>query len=184
MIRKYFGTARGAARLALSFGQVASGQAFIRRPADMAQVQRLVFVCQGNICRSAYAEVVARVAGMKAASFGLSTTTGKGAHPPAIAAARECGVDLSAHRTRRVEDYVPQPGDLLLAMEVRQLARLAAEPRLENVERSLLGLWAAPMRPHMHDPFGMDEAYMRTCLAAIDGAVKSIAAKTPCARIC
>ena len=177
MIRRRFGTVRGAVRLGLSYVQVAGARGYIRR--SPIPVTRFVFVCQGNICRSAFADVVARRAGFDAISVGLSTSPDQPAHPPAQAVAAALGVDLSAHRTTRVEDYVPQDGDLLLAMEVRQLARLAANPRLAAIPRSLLGLWARPRTPHLHDPFGLDDAYMRTCLIRIRGAVDALTATFP-----
>jgi protein-tyrosine phosphatase len=170
LVDSRFGTLRGAVRLALSYGEVAVGQAGIMQP-DSASVRRLVFVCHGNICRSAFADVVARRAGMCVASFGLSTDAGKAAHPPAIAAAAELGIDLSGHRTTRGGDFVVEPGDLLLAMETRQLRRLGDDPKFGGVPRSLLGLYASPAIPHLHDPYELDQAYMLTCLKRIENAV-------------
>ena len=69
---------------------------------------------------------------------------------------------------------MPREGDLLLAMEVRQLDRLAADPRLAALPRSLLGLWATPRRPHLHDPYSLSDAYMRTCFELIDSAVVAL----------
>lgn len=180
-LARRFGTHRGLARLLLAYGQTATGAAGIVPP-QPAAVRRLVFVCQGNICRSAFAEAAARRRGLAACSFGLSTTAGAGAHPPAIEAADRFGVDLRPHRAIRCEDYAPRAGDLLLAMEVRQLHRLAADSRLAALPRSLLGLWATPRRPHLHDPYSLSEAYMRTCLEAIDTAVAALEGAFPNAK--
>lgn len=182
MIRARFGTLRGLVRLILSYPQLALGLS-ASRPADPAQVRRLVFVCQGNICRSAFADVVARRVGLRSASFGLSTTTGRAAHDPAIAAARALGHDLAQHRAVDMADYVPQAGDLLLAMEVRQLHRLAADPRLNHLPRALLGRWTVPVLPHLHDPYGLDDPYMATCLARIEQAVERLVSAFPRARL-
>ncbi len=70
MIRPRFGTLRGLVRLALSYPQLFLGLG-AGRPVDPATVRRLVFVCQGNICRSAFAEAAARRAGLRAASCPL-----------------------------------------------------------------------------------------------------------------
>lgn len=182
MIRSRFGTWRGLVRLALSYPQLAFGLSASRMP-DPAQVRRLVFVCQGNVCRSAFAEAVARKAGLRTASFGLSTTTGRRAHEPAVAAARALGHDLSGHRALDLADYRPEPGDLLLAMEVRQLHRLAANPALRSLPRLLLGRWARPVLPHLHDPYGLDDRYMATCLRRIEGAVERLVSAFPGARL-
>ena len=181
-VNERYGTVRGLVRLALSYVQVAGHRAFIVEPAPAA-VRRFVFVCQGNICRSAFADRLVHDRGFDSTSFGLSTAANGIAHPPAAAAAADLGVDLSTHRTQRVEDYVPQEGDLLLAMEVRQLARLAAMPRLAHLPRSLLGRWANPPRPHLHDPFGLDQAYMATCLTVIETAVGNLVRAYPGARL-
>jgi protein-tyrosine phosphatase len=182
MITSRFGTFRGLVRLALSYPQTMFGLSG-QRPADSARVRRLVFVCQGNICRSAFADIVAQRAGMNSASFGLSTSSGRAAHGPAIVAAQALGHDLSAHRALDLKDYVPQDGDLLLAMEVRQLHRLAADPRLAGLPRMLLGRWTRPMMPHLHDPYSLDDRYMARCLARIEQAVARLVSAFPGARL-
>jgi protein-tyrosine phosphatase len=178
MIRQRFGTFRGLVRLALSYPQLALGRSASVRP-DPASVRRIVFVCQGNICRSAFADVVARHSGLRAVSFGLSTTTGRPAHAPAILAARTLGFDLAAHQALDLKDYRPEPGDLLLAMEVRQLHRLAADRRLKDFPRMLLGRWARPIWPHLHDPYGLDDRYMLSCLHRIAGTVPALVTAFP-----
>jgi protein-tyrosine phosphatase len=180
-ISSNFGTVRGFVRLALSYGEVALGAAGISRP-DPTEVRRLVFICHGNICRSAFADVAARCAGLRVASFGLSTDAGRGAHPPAVAAAAELGFDLSAHRTTRAGDFVAEPGDYLLAMETRQLRRMSRDERLAGLPRGLLGLYAAPIVPHLHDPYELDPAYMPVCLKRIEKAVANLATTYPCAK--
>lgn len=179
LLTRNFGTFRGLIRLALAHGEVALGRDG-SLPPDPAAVRRLVFVCHGNICRSAMADVAAREAGMRAASFGLSTSSGKGAHPPAIDAARALGFDLSAHRTTRVEDFAAQPGDLLLAMETRHLRKLAGIPALAETPRLLLG--SAIGVPHLHDPYQLDPAYMPVALERTARAVRALAASYPGAR--
>jgi protein-tyrosine phosphatase len=172
-----FGTARGAVRLALAHGQVVLGAGRID-PESLAKTRRLVFVCLGNICRSAFADAVARSAGASAVSAGLSTHAGGLAHPPVIAEAARMGYDLSAHRTTPIADYAPLPGDLLLVMEVRQLAALDRDPRLADVPKMLLGSWARPWL-HLHDPYMLGDAYLAKCLQRIERATKALVAATP-----
>jgi protein-tyrosine phosphatase len=71
----------------------------------------LLFVCLGNICRSPTAEYVMRIELEKqglhlpVASRGLGNWhVGQGADPRAVAAARDAGYDLSAHRARQFHD--------------------------------------------------------------------------------
>lgn len=182
MLRAQFGTFRGLVRLCLAYVQCWTGRAAIL-PGDPARITRLVFVCHGNICRSAFADSASKRLGLATASFGLSTMADKPAHAPAMEAAAAMGHDLSSHRTMRVEDYIPQSGDLLLAMEVRQLHRLAALPGLADVPRSLLGLWCKPAFPHLHDPYMLDSRYMPVCLKRIETAAVNLARAFPGARL-
>jgi protein-tyrosine phosphatase len=173
MIDERFGTARGLVRLALSYAEVATRQAAIL-PHHPDAVTRLVFVCHGNICRSAFAHAVAERLGANVASFGLSTASGKTAHGPAIEAANAMGVSLHQHRTTRVEDFIVLPGDLLIGMETRHLRKMASIPALSATPRTLLGLWAAPPIPHIHDPYRLDPRYMATCLRRIEQATERL----------
>ncbi len=177
-----FGTLRGAIRLGLSYIEVAVGRAAITH-FDPADIRRLVFVCHGNICRSAYADAAARKMGLRSASFGLSADAGKPAHPPAVAAAAEHAIDLNAHRAQCAIDFVAESGDLLFAMETRQLRRIAADARLSHLPRTLLGLYGAPPTPHVHDPYELDDAYMQICLARIDRMVANLARMFPGATV-
>jgi len=181
IVSSRFGTSRGLVRLLLAHAQTLAGIAKIVLP-EADAVRRLVFVCQGNICRSAFAEAAARQLGLASCSFGLSATAGTGAHTPAIDVADTLGIDLRLHRATTWQDYTPHTGDVLLAMEVRQLDRLAANPGLADLPRTLLGLWASPRRPHLHDPYLLSPAYMRTCFEAIATAVAALDRGFPNAR--
>ena len=180
MIERNFGTWRGAVRLALSYPEVMFGMAEVIKP-KAQDVRRLVFVCHGNICRSAFADVLAKQAGMNATSFGLSTGSGKSAYPGTLRAAANMGYSLDAHRTTKVEDYVPADGDLLLAMETRHLRKLAADAHLNHLPRSLLGLYGST--PHLHDPYELSDAYMLTCLKRIERIIPKLKATFPNAAI-
>lgn len=181
-----FGTFRGWVRHLLALAEHVLGRlephVSVAKP---QRVQRLVFVCLGNINRSAFAEAVAREHGLRAISIGLSTTTGAPAFEVAIAVAHEIGIDLSAHRATNLSDYARQEGDLLLAMEVRHVRRLLAA----GVARSdvvLLGAWARPRRLHLHDPHTLGVEYFRTCFTLIRAAVCNLALElrgreSPCA---
>jgi protein-tyrosine phosphatase len=180
-INDRFGTWRGMVRLALSHGELFAGKGGITT-FDPASIQRLVFVCHGNICRSAFAAVLARQAGMEVASFGLSTASDKPAHPPLCAVAAGMGHDLSGHRSVRVQEFTPQSGDLLLGMETRHLRRLAVLPPFSVLPRTLLGLYTRPRTPHLHDPYQLGEGYTRHCLQRIETAIPVLAATFPTTR--
>lgn len=177
-IETRFGTVRGLARLVLSYAEVIGGVAPILVPEEDS-VRRLVFLCHGNICRSPFAAYVAKNAGRSTASFGLSTTTGLPAHPPVQAIAKTKGYDLTPHHSMTVEDFTSLPGDLLVAMEVRHLRKLAAVERLRSVPRILLGCHLDLPIPHLHDPYSLGERYMKTCLERIEKAVFNLCETFP-----
>lgn len=174
-IRRRYGTERGLVRLWLAQLEALCGRLRPFTDIDFSRVRRFVFVCQGNICRSPFAEYAARRAGLPCASFGLSTTTGVTAFAGALAAARACGIDMDAHRATDLADFELRDGDLLLVMEVRQARRLAALTAGRAVQVGLLGAWARPRRVHIHDPFTLSEAYFAHCFAVIESAVAGLA---------
>ena len=90
------------------------------------ETRRLVFVCLGNINRSAFAEAVARSLGAKAISIGMFTTTGAPACTKAVQIAPAFGVSLDAHVATDIVDYQYRSGDMLCAMEIRHRCRMLA----------------------------------------------------------
>jgi protein-tyrosine phosphatase len=144
------------------------------RPVDWQKVQRLVFVCSGNICRSAYAEAGARKAGLRSISCGLAARDGDPANPAVVRRAALRDVDLSAHRARRFAPGILEPGDLLLPLEPAHLRALAGLTVPASI--TLLGVWAMPPRPHIEDPYGLCDAYVDTCLDVIDSAIARLSA--------
>lgn len=125
-------------------------------------VQRLVFICAGNICRSPLAEAVARDAGITTASFGLECRGGDKADPRAIAYAVSKGLDLDQHITRNISDYVPQAGDLLLGMEPCH-AKALEELFGPATMISLIGLWLPDSKAYIHDPYNTNEIFFSRC---------------------
>lgn len=179
-INRRFGTWRGLARLTLAYAELGSGrlaQFRLRRPET---VKRVVFVCLGNICRSAYAHQVAARRGMNVASLGLSTTTGCGSPEQAVAAAARQGDDMQQHRATDWRDFKVQAGDLFLVMEVRQAHEMRRRigPR-DDVQVCLLGMWSTPPMPHLHDPFSLSDGYFDTCFVRVARAVDRLAAALP-----
>lgn len=183
-VNRRFGTYRGLIRLALAHAERASGRLrpFMRH--DLGHVDRLVFVCQGNICRSSFADHLARSFGAPSASFGLATTTGMPADFTAMKTSLQFGVNLKPHRVTDITDFQFRPGDLLLAMEIRQARKLASLSLPDGVHIGLLGNWSKPRRPHIHDPFSLSDDYFITCFQVIETAVKQLCTEYAVAKGC
>jgi protein-tyrosine phosphatase len=145
------------------------------RHIDLSRVRRLVFVCRGNICRSPLGQRVAEDAGFPAISYGFDTTPGKPADAQMQSAAGRLGHDLSAHRTSRMTDYREQTGDLILLFEPGHLVELDDLGSPAGVV-ALLGSWASPRHPYIHDPYGSSPAYYSRSAAIIRQSVLNLVA--------
>jgi protein-tyrosine phosphatase len=165
-----YGTWRGWVRMVLSAADWRFGRLNRWARPELGKARRLVFVCLGNINRSAFACAVAQRAGEPCISIGLSTTTGAPATPQAIAQACAQGFDLSVHEATNFVDYAYAEGDLLLVMEVRHAFRLV-ELGIPSRSIALLGAWATPRRIHLHDPHTLSAEYFATCFRLIESAV-------------
>jgi len=169
------GTWRGSVKAWLARTALHAGRLEPFRLRHPAQVRRVVFVCLGNICRSAYAHRVAERLGMQAVSVGLATVSGAPSPDEARRASLRCGEDLLAHRASNFADLEPQPGDLFVAMEIRHAHEL--QRRLighNDVQIAMLGLWCDPPCPHLHDPFTLGDAYFDQCFMRIRQAVYNL----------
>lgn len=141
---------------------------------DFVQVKRLVFVCHGNICRSPLGEAVARKQGIPAMSFGLSTRGNDPADSRAIAWAQANGYNLQEHITKRVDQYEPQEGDLLIGMEPKHIHGLRARFAQAPVQITLIGLWLKSPLAYLHDPFNANSEYFSQCETLVKDGVISI----------
>jgi len=137
-------------------------------------VDRLVFVCKGNICRSPYAEAIARSMNINTVSCGLDTHNGKPAYENAIVNASKRGIDLSIHKTKQLASVSIGKHDLIIVMEPMQAKQI--EQQLgAGVNCTVLGLWNNPGSPYLHDPYGASDRYFSVCYSAIEKSVKNLA---------
>jgi protein-tyrosine phosphatase len=144
---------------------------------EYPRVERLVFVCKGNICRSAYAAAYAEQRGHRAVSCGLEARAGLPADPDAARAATRRGVLLDDHLTSRWLETPLQSGDLVLAMEPWHLDRIGAGPSAAGAQIGLLGRWAEKPRWTIPDPYGDSEEAFARCFALIESSVQGIEAR-------
>jgi len=146
------------------------------RRIDWDKIDRLVFICKGNICRSAYAEAVARSLGINAISCGISAIVDAPANVDAVQIASQRGVDLKQHKTTPILNAVFRKTDLLVAMEPWQAESLNRILKASHYI-TLQGLWLPPLRPHLQDPYGHSAAYFDNCFEYIEKSVYEIAKK-------
>jgi protein-tyrosine phosphatase len=171
-----YGGKRAFVKYLASRAEATLGRHAALRGVDLADVNRLVFVCKGNICRSPFAEERARAWGIRAGSAGLDADPGRPAAPRAVEAARRRGIDLAAHRSRTLDEVDLRPTDLVVAFEpdhaLRLRAMLPADRRL-----TLLGLYASRPCAYLHDPYGLSERYFDSCFGRIQDALRDLQAR-------
>ena len=143
---------------------------------DWDKIDRLVFVCKGNICRSAYAEAVARSLGFNAISFGVEAIIDAPANADAVEIAAKRGVDLRHHKTTPIRSVILRETDLLMAMEPWQADYLNKNLKTGHYI-TLLGLWSFPSRPHIVDPYGRSQTYFNNCFEYIENSVHEVTKK-------
>ena len=140
------------------------------------KIRRLVFICQGNICRSAYADAYSRYCGLRTASAGLAADQDGNADSQVIRMAAQRNIDLISHRTTHIDNFKREDGDLFLCMEPSQavfMRRLIGNNAKQQI--TLLGLWAKDdKRPFLQDPYGLKDEYLQTCLDVIDSAINQV----------
>lgn len=140
------------------------------------EVERLVFVCKGNICRSAYAEAVARSMGIEAISCGVEAIDGANANDEAINVAGRHGIDLRPHKTTPAKNVEIRQTDLMIAMEPWHIDDLSSIFGKQH-QYTLLGLWGKPELPYLQDPFGYSLSYFDKCFSYIETCLKNISGK-------
>jgi len=145
-------------------------------------LRRILFVCDGNICRSPAAlaflqghQAAGRLPGWVADSAGLIAGHGDVPLATTCLAARGEGIPLESHRARHLAPAQDRP-HLALIMEDRQRVPVMQVTGLGAERVLMLGAFATDAGdPAIPDPFGATAATYTACLrqirAAVDGLV-------------
>ena len=144
-------------------------------------VLRVLFVCTGNTCRSPMAAGALRKelgedgARVDTSSAGTAAWEDQPATRDAIAVAGGEGVDLGAHRSRRVTPTMLRDADLVLVMDRGQLATVQAMGAPAG-RAHVLSEWPEPGEPTLpvSDPFGASLEAYEECWRRIRHHVKRI----------
>lgn len=80
-------------------------------------MKRMLILCTGNSCRSQVAEALwCQIAKGTWESFSAGSRPSGYVHPKAIEAMRELGVDISAYRSKSINEFDGQPFDLVVTV--------------------------------------------------------------------
>jgi len=163
-------------------------RAVLARLADSGGPKKILFVCYGNICRSPLAAALAKqnLAHIEIESAGFHSTTGRSCPEKILRIAGSFGLDLSHHRSACVTREQMLSADLVIAMDLENIARIKTACPEALSRTTLLGLFAAPPSVNIADPYLADETTTsQVCgqiRSGVEGLVRALgAAKTmPC----
>ncbi|MBJ6749823.1 arsenate reductase/protein-tyrosine-phosphatase family protein [Geomonas anaerohicana] len=155
-----------------------------RKMPHLGKMEHIVFVCQGNVCRSAFAEyylksVISNMSNMSilVESCGLDVTRETLSPPDAVQVAKFFGVDLKTHRSKGILSTGIQTADMVIAMEYQHVVRLRNMfPELAQKIYLLSAFAPLPYRLtcNIYDPFGLGEAELASCFSQVARAVDSL----------
>jgi protein-tyrosine-phosphatase len=157
-----------------------------------AQAQRVLFLCYGNINRSALAHAYAAskhvgtpTRALRFASAGFHAPAGRPPDPTMVDVAAQQGVALGDWRSQTLDAKAVAQADIILAMETAHLDRLWAEHPNARGKSFLLGAAAATSARQVEvaDPYGKPRpTYERVCrqvLQSVDAWLAGLPPRTP-----
>lgn len=145
----------------------------------------ILFVCQGNINRSSYAEMKARQlfgpGAMRFSSAGMLPRNQRGSPLVAIGAAARHGVDMQPHRSRHASREVLEGADVVIAFDHINLDSIAARyPQLRQRIHLLGEAVPAPDGEcQILDPEGRDDTTFLSTYRRIDDCLNVLAEAVP-----
>jgi protein-tyrosine-phosphatase/predicted ATP-grasp superfamily ATP-dependent carboligase len=138
---------------------------------------KIVFLCYGNICRSPLAAALAeqKLGDVAIDSAGFHDHTGRTCPQKILRIASSYGIDLSSHRSARVQRNQLANADLVITMDIENLNRVRQEfPEMAN-RTTLLGLFGTPETLSIADPYLADEAATSKICEQIRAGVEDLA---------
>lgn len=141
----------------------------------------VVFVCQGNICRSPFAAALFERLAAERLPVPIATSSrgfsgpGRGSPAAAVSAAARRGFDLSAHRSRLVTSKAIRATELVVVMSIEQ-ARMIHRVGDRATRAIVLGdLDPGPISARtIVDPWGEPEAVFDESYDRIDRCVREL----------
>lgn len=148
----------------------------------IAQANSVLFLCYGNINRSALAAAMVRAyaedSGITVNSAGFHEETGRPADPVMVEVAGSFDVDMRSNRSQCVTPAMLSASDVIFVMEKAHYDRLLAID--DSLADRIFLLGAHPVNkawpPEIDDPYGLSRAHYEVCYERIASAVDDIKA--------
>lgn len=142
------------------------------------KIERVLVVCDGNICRSPTAAAMLRRKlpdDKTVESAGLVALEGHDMDDTARAMAEEKGLSCGPHKGRLLTRDICQRADVILVMEKHQRDRLAQRFPEASGKTMLLGHWMSEQE--IPDPYRRDRGTFEAVFRMLDEATDSWAKK-------
>lgn len=147
------------------------------------EVKNIIFICKGNICRSAFAHYLAMKdlnifqlnGDLNIDSAGIEAINGNNSPSNAIQAAKNYDIDLADHRAKKITVEMAGSADMLIAMEPGQVSQIKKcyPDRFRNIfllaefERKWNKSYKGWNKYHIEDPYGGDNGKFIMCFERI-----------------
>ena len=112
-----------------------------------AEPVRVLFICTSNACRSQMAEGLARWMGRRRSESHSAGEAPDRVHPLAIRAMEELGIDISAHASKGLEQFVGQPFEFVITVYHRAKETCPTWPGVREQIH-----WSSTTRPKRSEP--------------------------------
>lgn len=143
--------------------------------------RHVIFVCKGNICRSAFAEHYLRQQVVDGSivieSCGIDVDQGMFSPPEAISAAKEFDVNLEQHHSKGIGFCNMQCADFIFSMELQQhLQLISMFPEKKQQIRLMSDFAPFPDRlfSNIDDPFGAGLDEFRLCFRRLQRTINNL----------
>jgi protein-tyrosine-phosphatase len=155
-----------------------AAEAVVRAAVQGERPVRVLFTCQGNICRSPYAELVLRARfadplEVRASSAGMMPRPGRPTPALAAAAAARNGVVLDRHRSIWMTRAAAEAASLIVVFDEVNVASVA--DRYPDLRTPVIKLGDLVEQGDIPDPVDGDEAIFDRCYATITRGVGALA---------
>ena len=125
------------------------------------QIQNILVVCIGNICRSPMAEYLLKQQhpNLHIESAGISGLTGHAADQKAMLCMQRLGIDMQPHIAKKLNSELIKKADLILVMSQNQQKHIEQTWPFAKGKTFRLGHWQSKnvSDPYQHDQTVFDE---------------------------
>jgi protein-tyrosine-phosphatase len=145
--------------------------------------QSILFVCYGNIMRSAFAEACFRhevsqhpkLKGIRFASAGVRAESGERAEPHARAMAKQLGFSLDSHRATRTSSELLRQYERIFIMDQLNEDLLLGDSPETYSKTAYLSSLIPGAKKEIEDPYCQTARQLEACFRTIQLAVRNLA---------